>query len=230
MYFQTLIDETEAVFNAFSDFKKIELPERFAKNQHVELDGMLVLENRFYRLADTGEVRIAHTFAPKINILAVFYFPDPGLRLPVYSMEFVLLGTKPIIALMDMACLMKSMPATQTVKDIMRLTHDEYPGFATNQSLPEWFDQCRSGSEFFFRPHVSEEFHRLGRIHIGLITQLTQLISVADRYELKDALLHKTELDGYKRHHQINSPGLRLMNRSFGVDWTQTYLADYLFG
>ncbi len=230
MHFQTLIEETEAAFNGFSGFKKIELPERFAKNEHAELDGMLVLENRFYRFGEYGEVRIAHTFAPKINILAVFYFPDPGLQLPVYSMEFVMLGEKPIIALMDMVCLLKSMPVTNVVEELMRSSHAKHPEFATNQPVPEWFAQCRSGSEFFFRPHDRDDFNRLAQIHLGLLKQLTQLIRLADRYRQDDARRHKAELDGYKCHHQANSPGLRLMNRSFGAEWTQTYLAEYLFG
>ncbi|MBK8814915.1 MAG: hypothetical protein IPN42_05120 [Methylococcaceae bacterium] len=230
MYFHALIEETEAVFSRFSCLNKIELPNRFAKIEHTEYDGVLTLENHFYRLNDLGHIRLAHTYAPKINIIATFFFPDPDLQLPVYSMEFVMLGEKPIIALMDMACLLKPMSESKTVEDFMISAHAAYPEYSRNQPLPEWFDQCRSGVEFFFRPTLPEAFKGLSQLNLRLLQNLTELILTPDSYGNEDAVLHQNNIQAYKMHHRINSPGLRLMNRSFGPEWTQEYLGSYLFG
>ncbi len=230
MYFHGLIEETEAVFSRFSRFDKVVLPSRFAKIEHVEYDGVLTLENHFYRLNDRGHIRLAHTYAPKINIIATFFFPDPDLQLPVYSMEFVMLGEKPIVALMDMACLLKPMSVSKTIEDFMSSAHATFPEYSRNQPVPEWFDQCRSGVEFFFRPTVPEAFKNLSRINLSLLQNLTELCLTPDSFGKDDAIRHQANIEAYKMHHRLNSPGLRLMNRSFGQEWTQEYLASYLFG
>jgi Ferredoxin-dependent bilin reductase len=228
MYFQWLIEETEAVFKRFL-CSKIILPGRFSSIQHDEHDGVLTLENHFYQINDVGQLRIAHTYAPKINIVAIFFFPEPGFQLPVYSMEFVMLGEKPIVALMDMACLVSSTPISDVVKGFMASVHSQYPEFSRTEILPEWFEQCRSGDEFFFRPNQAEDFKTLSKIHLLLLQNLTQLFQNAEKYDEDKSLLHKANLDTYKIHHKINSPGLRLMNRSFSSEWTQEYLTNHLF-
>ena len=34
----------------------------------------------------------------------------------------------------------------------------------------------------------------------------------------------------YKDLHRLNYPGVPLLNRSFGEEWTDNYLKNYLFG
>jgi phycocyanobilin:ferredoxin oxidoreductase len=228
MHFQWLIEETEAVFKQCL-CNKINLPGRFSSIQHDEHDGVLTLENHFYQINEVGQLRTAHTYAPKINIIAIFFFPEPNFQLPVYSMEFVILGEKPIVALMDMVCLVRSTPISDDVKRFMTSVHSQYPEFSQTEILPEWFEQCRSGFEFFFRPNQAEDFKTLSKIHLLLLKNLTQLLEKSEKYDEDKSLLHKANLDAYKLHHKINSPGLRLMNRSFGSEWTQEYLTSHLF-
>jgi Ferredoxin-dependent bilin reductase len=228
MVFHTLIEKTMAVFAGLS-CQQLELPNQFAKIERHEQDGVLAIENHFFKIGDVGQLRIAHTHAPKINIIAVFFFPEYAYQLPVYSMEFVLLGQKPIIALMDTACLIQPMMISTVVNDLMDAAHTDYPEFSQGEALPQWFDECRSGHEFFIRPREISEFSALGEIHLSLIGQLTKLFQNADGLDKKTAALHKTHLENYKHHHKINSPGTRLMNRSFGEEWTNEYLTAYLF-
>ncbi len=174
-------------------------------------------------------MRIAHTYAPKINIIALFFFPEPSYQLPVYSMEFVMLGEKPIVALMDMICLLQPTSVSQAVKNVMMTAHSQHLVSNHCGTLPQWFDECRSGFEFFSRPDHASDFDKLSEINVFLLEKLTQLLQAAELYDDHNSLFHKTNLDAYKTHHKANSPGLRLMNRSFGTDWTHHYLTNYLF-
>ncbi|MEQ1543448.1 hypothetical protein [Methyloglobulus sp.] len=228
MSFQYVIKKTEAQFTAFP-CQPIDLPQRFSKIERKEQDGVLTLENHFFRVGDVGQLRIAYTHAPKINIIAVFFFPQCRCQLPVYSMEFVMLGQKPIIALMDMVCLIQHMPISTIVKDFMDSAHSAYPEFNQEEVFPQWFEECRSGDEFFIRPRDMSEFSMLGKIHALLIENLAKLFQHVEIFDKDTTTLHKTYLDDYKKHHKINSPGLRLMNRSFGESWTEEYLTAYLF-
>jgi Ferredoxin-dependent bilin reductase len=229
MTFQYLIEKTGAKFAAFS-CQPIELPPQFSKIERLEQDGILTLENHFFRIADIGQLRIAHTHAPKINIIAIFFFPEYAYQLPVYSMEFVMLGQKPIIALMDTVCLMQQSAISTLVKDFMDSAHSAYPEFSQEEMPPQWFEECRSGHEFFNRPRDMSEFATLGEIHLSLVENVAKLFQKVEVFNQKCAALHKTNLENYKKHHKINSPGIRLMNRSFGEDWTNEYLTSYLFG
>lgn len=228
MEFQYIIGKTEAIFAEFS-CNPLVLPEQFSKIERPEQDGVLTIENHFFQVGHCGQLRIAHTFAPKINIVAVFFFPEYNQQLPVYSMEFVMLGQKPIIALMDAACLIP-MPISTIVKDFMDSAHLAYPEFSQGEELPRWFDDCRSGQDFFIRPYDKSEFLTLAEIHLSLITNLVELFEDAERLNKEQADLHQKNLENYKHHHKINSPGIRLMNRSFGEQWTEKYLSCYLFG
>jgi hypothetical protein len=178
MVFQALIENTVAVFSAFP-CQPLELPEQFAKIERHEQDGVLTIENHFFQIGKYGQLRIAHTHAPKINIIAVFFFPECDYQLPVYSMEFVMLGQKPIIALMDAVCLIQSMSITTIVKDFMALAHLAYPEFSEGEALPPWFDECRSGQEFFIRPRELSEFATLEKIHLAIAENLTKLFQGA---------------------------------------------------
>lgn len=228
MLFQNLIEKTSAVFGEFS-CRPIELPHQFSKIERSEQDGVLAIENYFFQVADIGQLRIAHTYAPKINVIAVFFFPECRFKLPVYSMEFVILGQKPIVALMDVVCLSEPMPISDVVKDILATAHLKYPQFSQVEELPQWFQACRSGHEFFYRPHEISEFITLGEVHLSLIENLVKLVHQAEVFDNDQTKLHKARLEQYKKHHEINSPGTRLMNRSFGEEWTNEYLANYLF-
>ncbi|MEQ1484454.1 hypothetical protein [Methyloglobulus sp.] len=208
---------------------QLNLPHQFSKIERNEQDGVLAIENYFFQIADMGQLRVAHTYAAKVNVIAVFFFPECGFKLPVYSMEFVILGQKPIVVLMDTVCLSKPMPISGVVKDILASAHLKYPQFSQVEELPQWFQECRSGHEFFHRPHDTSEFLTLGEIHLSLIENLVKLFHEVEVFGKEQAVLHKARLEQYKKHHEINSPGTRLMNRSFGEEWTNEYLANYLF-
>jgi Ferredoxin-dependent bilin reductase len=228
MTFQYLIDRTTAVF-ATLDCQPISMPGKFAKAERLEQEGALTIANHFFQVAQFGQLRIAHTYAPKINILAVFFFPGHRYQLPVYSMEFVVLGQMPIIALMDMKCLLQPMSISNHVVDLMASAHSGLLEYGQAMRLPPWFDECRSGHEIYCKPREIAEYAALGEIHLKLVDGLATLFQQAGLYDEEHAALHKAQLESYKKHHSINSPGTRLMNRSFGADWTSQYLADYLF-
>lgn len=228
MFFETLIADTVRIFSAL-DCKSIALPGQFAKAVSAGHEVELTLANFFYNVADVGELRIAHTCAPKISIIAVFFFPYASYQLPVYSMEFVLLGQKPIVALMDMLCLIQPMATSTQVKGFMVAAHKVYPAANQTDDIPPWFAECRSGDEFFYKPAHKDDFLQLATLHLQLVENVVTLVNNAEMFGQEKSEEHQLLLDAYKRHHAINSPGIRLMNQSFGAVWTEAYLSNYLF-
>ena len=227
MRFQDLIQQTIRALTPLCCVPK-PLPETFARIERDEVDGVLVLETQFIAVADLGEVRLVHIHAPKINVLTLFFFPGSRWQLPVYCMELVVFSAQPIVALLDTACVMP-MACSQTVQQFMAAAHLAHPHLRQSDDTPDWFEQCRSGQDFFIRPKNDDEMTELSDLHLALISEpFKALLQEAALFNQQDADEHQRCLDNYKNHHRIHAPGLRLMNRSFGEQWTADYM-NFLF-
>lgn len=224
MRFRPLIQQTLEML-APLPCQAVALPETFRHIARPELDGILVMETQFFRVAEHGQLRLVHIYAPKINILTLFFFPDAHWQLPIYCLELVVLGIQPIVALLDCVCLMP-MACSQPVADFMAAAHHSHPDLNQAANPPDWFGQCRSGADFFLRPDNEAQMAAIGQIHLDLLAGPMQaLLANAQTFCPSETVRHQQLLQAYKHHHHLNAPGLRLMNRSFGEQWTADYMA-----
>jgi len=226
MLFNTVIRDTLATLASFS-CQTILLPESLARIERKEVNGTLVMKTQFLTVADLGELRVVHIYSPKINVLTLFFFPFGNWQLPVYCMELVAFGGNPIVAVLDTVCLLP-MPCSDSVRQFMTAAHDAHPQMLQAEDAPDWFGQCRSGHDFFIRPENNSEMLKLGAVHLYLLSgPFNRLLRQAEPFNGDDVVNHQNALQNYKHHHRIHSPGLRLMNRSFGEQWTSGYMDTF---
>jgi len=174
-----------------------------------------------------GEIRMACIQSPKIDIVTVFFYPQAALALPVYAMEFVLLGTRPIVAVMDLVAPAND-PAQSTALQLLTSAHQRSPALINADDAPDWYAGSRSGHDFFIRPTGREQFDELAAVHAGLWEALLAAPQPASRPALAQADFVEF-VNHYKHHHKTHSPGLPLMTRSFGEAWTRRYLNECFF-
>ena len=223
MNFAKLIQDTLATLAPLG-CSTAPLPDGLAHISRNEVDGVLTMATQFVGVADFGQLRVVHIHAPKINVVTLFFFPHSHWQLPVYCLELVIFGVQPIIGLLDSVCLLDMACAPQ-VADFMTAAHQAYPHLQQSNDMPEWFQECRSGQDFFLRPQHTDELTQLGELHLGLLQNaLKPLLANAQAFDTNGADRHQQQLQQYKHHHRINAPGLRLMNRSFGEAWTDHYM------
>jgi hypothetical protein len=110
----------------------------------------------------------------------------------------------------------------------MTAAHQAHLELQPANDTPDWFKDCRSGQDFFIRPQNDEEMTVLSEIHFALLAPIKTLIEQARLFTDQEALAHQHCLQAYKNHHRHHAPGLRLMNRSFGEQWTADYM-NYFF-
>jgi hypothetical protein len=225
MRFNGVIQDTLSAL-ASLDCQEQVLPESFARVERKEVDGILVMETRFVTIADKGELRWVHIYSTKINVLTLFFFPYYRWQLPVYCMELVVFSAQPIVAMLDTVCL-TAMNCASTVEQFMMNAHQLHPELQQAADTPEWFDQCRSGGDFFIRPQNDDDMNALSAIHLALLLPIKALVEQATLFTDQDALAHQHCLQSYKNHHRLHAPGLRLMNRSFGEQWTDDYMNHF---
>jgi hypothetical protein len=225
MSFHDVIQDTLATLAALDCQPKL-LPETFARVERNEVDGVLVMETHFMTVADKGELRWVHIYAPKINVLTLFFFPHHRWQLPVYCMELVVFSAQPIVAMLDTVCLIP-MSCAESIEQFMTAAHKNHPQLLQATDTPNWFEQCRSGQDFFIRPQNDDEMKKLSKIHLTILSSIQVLLAEASLFSEFDAIRHQDSLQAYKNHHRQHAPGLRLMNRSFGEQWTADYMNHF---
>jgi hypothetical protein len=109
----------------------------------------------------------------------------------------------------------------------MTEAHQTHPELQQATDTPEWFEHCRSGLDFFIRPQNDNDMNALSAIHLALLSPIKGLIEQAHLFTDQDSLTHQHCLQNYKNHHRLHAPGLRLMNRSFGEQWTDDYMKHF---
>lgn len=205
------------------------LPSPYARASHRLPQGELWLDNRFVTVAGCGELRGVCIHAPKIDIITLFFFPQPERALPVFAMEFVVLGQRPIVAVIDALCLAAAAECSAQTAAVLHAAHAAHPDLLPASDPPDWYRDCRSGLDFFVRPRDAAELERLGAVCLDVFSGLAGQFEAAPLLPETDRAAHARRLQAYKDHHRQHSPGLPLLQRSFGAAWTETYLAEHLF-
>lgn len=217
--FSTLDDATAALS---SEAREAALDPAFGLVERPLGAGALTMRTRCWTLGDRYELRTAHIRSPKIEIFTSFLYPDPSLRMPLYAMEFVILGRKPIVAVLDAV----DLAGGDTAARILEHAHREAPEMTNADDAPDWFLECRSGSDFFLRPESAETFDALAAIHEHVVSAL---LAITDAPAAPDPDAHAAAIADYKHHHRVNSPGLPLLNRVLGEAWTEEYMTGVFF-
>lgn len=203
----------------------LRLPAGFASNRH----GDVSLTARFARLPAGGELRSVHIHGARIEIINLFHFPAPDRAIPVYAMEFVVFGRRPVVGVIDAKPLARHPAAENIWRDAMEKAHSLFPGLVRADDPPAWYEECRSGLDFFTRP---EHFNGLGDLlacHAHVWARLAAAESGAVKLDASETAAHARSIADYKIHHRENSPGLPFLNRTFGAAWTDDFLRNALF-
>jgi hypothetical protein len=222
--FAQLWDDSVAIFSLIDDPKSNE----FAEVAESPSGTVRVrLQNFDLRGA---QARLIRLHSPKADVFSAFIYPEPQSAAPIYAMEFVMLGGRPIVAVIDLVNLCEDETARLTSDALMNRARTRYP-HPNNDDVPQWYLDCRSGREMFHRPTHADAFDALGAAHLQLLESLRTGFSGSTQVwpNSKDAPAHATAIAHYKTHHSEHSPGRPILTRLFGEAWTNSFLADKAF-
>ena len=198
---------------------------RYAEKQQKR--GSTIFQANFQRVRDIGEFRAVYIASPVVEIVNLFFFPDSHRPSPVFAMEFVRIGPRGVVGVID--C--KAAPGdsiSQSALSILEAAHEAFPQLRNGDDPPAWYRDARSGYDFFVRPENLEVFADLVSAHHFVWGRYVRHILNGSSDSSCQAL-RQPFLRHYKDHHRDNSPGIPFLNKMFGVNWTETLLRDYLF-
>jgi len=202
------------------DVQILNVPERYA---YIEVSQKsLQLQCRAWRAGRWGTYRSLCIQAPKIEIINTFFFPDPPWQAPILALQAVILTNQPQIFIADMSFLTKksNVYILNNYQNI-RTTLNDLPN---DPQMPEWYQQCRSPHDIFRRPVNWEETQRLCEAYLNIAKQFWQSLPQATLLDETDIQQHHQDLQYYKHFHKLNSSGLKFLQQSFGIDWTEDFL------
>ncbi len=199
----------------------------FARNQVMRDSGNIVVTYDAFTLAGC-DIRTVRLFSPKVDVFTCFAYPDPATVRPVYAMEFVQIAGKPIVAVLDLLLLIPNDAIESHLDDVMTRARRNYAG-ANSGDAPDWFKSCRSGRDIFVRPLDVGEFAAFERMHEEIFQHVCGLYVATAPLGVDDAALHAARINDYKHHHCANSPGLPIMEKTFGAEWTRCFMNDWVF-
>lgn len=202
-------------------------PEEFKYVEKQQQRGSTVFQANFQRVQDAGEFRAVYIVSPVIEIVNLFFFPLEERRSPVFAMEFVRIGPRGVVGVVDCKAAPED-PACEVASGILEAAHVAYPQLQNGDDPPAWYVEARSGKDFFVRPDSLEVFRDLVEAHHFVWERYVHAVLKAPP-EPSCLAQRRAFLSHYKDHHRDNSPGIPFLSKVFGIEWTQTFLRDHLF-
>jgi phycocyanobilin:ferredoxin oxidoreductase len=218
----------EAVWQEYLDLSPYEVPEDLGYVEGALEGERLVIENHCYQ---TPQFRKLHLELAQIgkalDILHCVMFPNPDYALPIFGTDLVGGRNGISAAVVDLSPVNRdrSLPSQYQIS----LRDLPMPQFLQPRALPEWGDIF---SEFclFVRPASAEEENAfLDRVKEFLTLHCQ--IAIASK-----PLTSQAEIDSvlagqeyYCTKQQQNDKTRRVLEKSFGSEWTERYMTTMLF-
>lgn len=222
--FSLLLSWTDARLRRYG-FQACPVPDEFDQRTG---KAELRLSSRYWRHPGGSQAKCAHLCGPRAEILNLMIYPANALRVSVFAVELILFGQQPRVAVIDLqpAGGLAHDPAwtesiARRLDTLPQTVRDQLPD---GGELPEWARSHFTRSCVYSRP-----------------SQLRQMgaVSAAYRHLLGLWLTHDLPLEGsvsgqellaeYQAHHVAFTPGRKFLHTSFGADWTERYLSQFMY-
>jgi hypothetical protein len=172
--------------------------------------------------------KCAHLHGPRAEVLNLMVYPRHALRVPIFAVELILFGSLPRVAVIDLqpaaglehdpdwseqiACRLDTLPPT--VRSAL----------APGGELPLWARSHFSRSCLYSRPG---SLPQMAPVYAGYRHILR--LWLQEYLPLEGPCSGQRELTEYQQHHVRETPGRKFLHTSFGVEWTERFLAEFMY-
>jgi phycocyanobilin:ferredoxin oxidoreductase len=218
----------EAVWQEYLDLSPYQVPEDLGYIEGALEGERLTIENHCYQ---TPQFRKLHLelaqIGQSLDILHCVMFPNPDYALPIFGTDLVGGRNGISAAVVDLSpiSLDRSLPRQYQAS----LQDLPLPNFSQPRALPEWGDIF---SEFclFVRPvSATEEEDFLKRVQ-EFLTLHCQIASASEPLTVPSEIASVLAgQQNYCTKQQQNDKTRRVLEKSFGSEWTERYMTTMLF-
>ncbi len=223
-----LADRIEQVWQQYLDLAPYQIPADLGYIEGALEGERLVIENRCYQ---TLQFRKLHLELAQVgntlDILHCVMFPNPGYALPIFGTDIVSGKGGVSAAIVDLSPVTADRSLPQTYRS--RLAELDLHEFAQPRDLPQWGD-IFSDYCLFVRPiDASEEAAFVDRVEEFLSIHCQIAIRTQPVTEWEQIAKILAGQRNYCDRQQQNDKTRRVLEKSFGTEWTDRYMTNMLF-
>lgn len=205
------------------------LPARACAQPYADRRGKAELDLRSYCWAnDHTQVKCAYLSGPRAEIFNLMGYPGDPFQVPVLAVEIILFGGQPRVAVLDLqpagGLASWSQAAQEGVRDCLRCLEPYRAQLSPGGELPEWARAHFTPWCIFSRPQSAQEMPFVIEAFGALVRAWSQRFLPLDRSGPPQSGLLE-----YLAHHQHNTPGRRFLHTSFGPEWSEDYLENFMY-
>ncbi|MGQ9897553.1 MAG: hypothetical protein ACUVR8_08385 [Acidobacteriota bacterium] len=150
-------------------------------------------------------------------------------RLPVFACEWVILGDRAHVLVLDVECIGEADQLRERVRAALMPLHACYAAaLPAPDELPSWFVEIKEAWALF----TSGELARLSAMKQAFEAYLHVTAETLYRPALAGAQAgpEHPAVSAYKQHHAAHSPGYALLAPKAGEAWARAFLWEWHFG
>ncbi len=169
--------------------------------------------------------RMVHLQTPRAEMLNILLFPEPEVIVPIFVCELMTFTAKPVVGVIDLAPIDRT--TLLDAKVILEAAHEQFHDLSNAEDQPDWYDDCRSGHDFFVRP---QDFTQLSRVQSATEFVWNRILLAHARVITRPRYPHTSDqVANYKAHHLAHNPGRPFLHRLFGEALTEQFLSEHLY-
>ena len=224
----------------------VELDSNFRR--YHSLNGKFELRASEWRLSTTtgslATARMVEISGAKNEILNTWIFPHQPLVTPIFAAELIGVARSPRVAFIDI----QAIGPAPSVKEL-RPTDSRLVGSSKAMNLaakwsssaktliselscdevpPDWAIDASAGHFFFTRTTDRAAFQTIQDAYLAYLK--TYCVALGQHLPEPESDSTGTEmLAEYQQRHRASSPGTKFLSTLFGLDWTDSFLTQFLF-
>ncbi len=211
--------------DAFSvSSRSIAVEEPYASGRAELASGAVDLCYARYEGADGSDIRFMHMQSAKVDVQTLFVYPNPATDAAVFAAETVSLGRRPTILVMDMPVLSPGDTSRKVQFYLAMKSAALRHGVINTDDVPEWYQDCRTGSDVFVRPTAPEQGIAFSACLADMVNLHAHSWGGINSRACDSPAGHQAAVQAYKTHHAEHSPGVPLMTRCFGPAWAAGFM------
>ena len=237
--FQTLKQQTQ---NRLEQIRANRIPIADAISEKESKNGKFSLTAESWSIVGKGtdgqarsiaNLRMVYIRGQKNEIINTWIFPKRPDALPVFAAELISVSGVTRVAFVD---IQTPVMTGDTVNEVTHLTAPLASRFAClpcDEKAPEWATTASPGNFTYSRQADVNWTSTIQECYLSYLDTYLKAYATGtpakNSARLPEVRSLTDELQAYQKHHMESSPGKKFLGNLFGVEWTDSFLTDFLF-
>jgi len=178
-------------------------------------------------------LRMVYIRGQKTEIINTWIFSKRPDVLPVYAAELIAVGGVTRVAFVDIQTPVMTSDAVDDVTHLTSALASRFACLPCNEEAPEWATSASPGNFTYSRQADATWTITIQECYLAYLDAYLKAYATGatakQAARLSEDCRVTEELLAYQKHHMESSPGKKFLGNLFGVEWTDSFLTDFLF-